>query len=521
MSMTSDANAVADAGEKAAPVFVPPSELPTLGIYQKGVSGRWRRVKSTILALVLGGFYLLPWLRWDRGPELTNQAVLFNFATARSYVFGLVFRPEDLYLLTLVLLSGAFGLFLTNSIVGRVWCGFTCPQTLWADLFFMIERWIEGDRNVRLREDTGHRTSAGRWRRMVKNVVWGLVALITGLTIISYFTDAYRLWGGFFTGDLSVVTGLMVAVFSILTFALAGYAREKVCLHMCPWPRFQSAMLDIDTQVVAYQDWRGEPRGKKAKKRRAQAESSGLADHDAAEAELGDCVDCGLCVAVCPTGIDIRDGLQLGCIGCALCVDACHGVMKKLDRETDLIRFISDRDLAQAAIDKGKHVDPALAEAIKHKRPRVRVIGFGAMFLITLMVFVAVLATRGGSNLTIAPVRSPPFIMMSDGSIRNVYGINLTIRDAIPDGAVLAIEGLGDAIMVRRQDAGAGQSSEPVLAPDELSQGDIRTRLLVTVPRDQVPSGRTPITVVLRDHLDGHEINRHGTYFWAPETAQP
>ncbi|MBV6658925.1 MAG: cytochrome c oxidase accessory protein CcoG, partial [Devosiaceae bacterium] len=276
-------------------------------VFQKSVSGPFRRLKSAILLAMFAGFYGLAWVPWERAGDTPNQAFLMSFAEGKFYAGPLTFWPQDLFLLTLVLLFSAFGLFFTNTIVGRVWCGFTCPQTLWTDTFQFVERFFEGDRNEQIRRAREGNTAPNLIRKIGKHATWLAIAFLTGLTLIGYFNGTLRT----FTEVPTVTVMVLVGVFTVLTFLLAGFAREKVCLYMCPWPRFQSAMLDPDTKIVTYHAWRGEPRGKAKKK--------------AGGEPLGDCVDCSLCVNVCPTGVDIRNGLQLGCIGCGLCADACDG----------------------------------------------------------------------------------------------------------------------------------------------------------------------------------------------------
>ena len=265
-------------------------------VHQQSVSGLFRRIKSAILIVLAIGFYGAAWIPWERAGDTPDQAFLMSFTEGKFYALSMTFWPQDMFLLTLLLLFSAFGLFFTNTIVGRVWCGFTCPQTLWTDGFMMVERLFEGDRNQQLKRIKEGLTAENLARKIGKHSTWLMIGLVTGLTLISYFAGTINTFVGVPTFTASIPTFVMVLVFTALTYLLAGFAREKVCLYMCPWPRFQSAMLDPDTKVVTYHAFRGEPRGK-AKKKGPDA------------APMGDCVDCNLCVNVCPTGVDIRNGL--------------------------------------------------------------------------------------------------------------------------------------------------------------------------------------------------------------------
>ena len=275
-------------------------------VYPKSVTGPVRRFKWAVLIGCLGLYYLLPWLRWERGVKQPNQAVLLDISRERFYFFNLEFWPQDIYYLTGLLIMGAVALFLVTSLAGRVWCGYTCPQTVWTDLFMWVERLIEGDRNERMKRDAAPLTLNSAARKAAKHILWLGIAFWTGGAWIMYYVDAPTVTVQFWTGVASTEVYFFTFLFTATTYLLAGWAREQVCTYMCPWPRFQSAMLDEHSLTVTYQGWRGEPRTRG--KRAANA------------VPAGDCVDCGACVTVCPTGIDIRDGIQLECINCGLCI---------------------------------------------------------------------------------------------------------------------------------------------------------------------------------------------------------
>ncbi len=318
-------------------------------VYPKSVHGPVRRFKWAVLIVCLAIYYLLPWLRWHRGVNQPDQAVLLSIWHERFYFFDLKFWPQDIYYLTGLLIMGAVGLFLVTSLLGRVWCGYTCPQTVWTDLFMWIEHLVEGDRNERMKRDAGPLTFDSAWRKVVKHGTWLGIAFWTGGAWIMYYVDAPTVTVEFWTGTASKEVYFFTALFTATTYLLAGWAREQVCTYMCPWPRFQSAMLDEQSLTVTYQGWRGEPR---LRGRR----------HD--DTQAGDCIDCGACVTACPTGIDIRDGIQLECINCGLCVDACNHVMERTGRPKWLITWDTLAD--QAAKAEGRHGDVQIPASAHH-----------------------------------------------------------------------------------------------------------------------------------------------------------
>ncbi|MDF1728494.1 MAG: cytochrome c oxidase accessory protein CcoG [Sulfitobacter sp.] len=416
-------------------------------IFPRRVSGFFRRMKWWIMFLTLGVYYLTPWIRWDRGPNLPDQAVLIDLANRRFYFFWIEIWPHEFYFVAGLLIMAGLGLFLFTSALGRVWCGYTCPQTVWTDLFILVERWIEGDRNARLRLHKA-KWSAHKWRlRLTKWLVWLLIAVATGGAWVFYFTDAPALLRDLFALQAHPVAYITIAILTATTFVFGGFMREQVCIYMCPWPRIQAAMMDSDTITVAYREWRGEPRGKGNVRKRdkaaalraereAQATGPGAARYaptpypnralqvggapklSAEIEEHGDCIDCMACVNVCPMGIDIRDGQQMECITCALCIDACDDVMAKIGKPRGLIDYL-------ALSDEPKERAGETGKPVWQHIFRPRTILYTALWSLIGVGLVYALFVRSDIELTVSPVRNPTYVVQSDGSVRNIYDVRL------------------------------------------------------------------------------------------------
>ena len=371
-------------------------------VFPRRVSGWFRNLKWVIMAVTLGIYYLTPWIRWDRGPEMPDQAVLIDLAGRRFYFFWIEIWPHEFYFIAGLLIMAGLGLFLFTSALGRVWCGYACPQTVWTDLFILTERWVEGDRNARVRLFNAPWSLRKARLRGTKWVIWLLIGLATGGAWVFYFADAPTLLADLVTGQAHPVAYTTMAILTLTTFFMGGVAREQVCIYACPWPRIQAAMMDEDTITIGYREWRGEPRGK------ARIEGA------------GDCIDCMACVNVCPMGIDIRDGQQMECITCGLCIDACDDVMAKIGKPRGLIDYFALKD--EPAERAG--TAPVPVPVMKHiLRPRTilytslwALVGFGLMFALFI---------RPEIDLTVAAVRNPIYITQSDGTIRNVYDVRL------------------------------------------------------------------------------------------------
>ena len=527
-------------------------------IFPRRVSGFFRRLKWWIMAITLGIYYLVPWIRWDRGPNLPDQAVLVDLAGRRFYFFWIEIWPHEFYFVAGLLIMAGLGLFLFTSALGRVWCGYACPQTVWTDLFLLVERWIEGDRNARLRLYKAP-WDARKWRlRLTKWVTWLLIAVATGGAWVFYFADAPTLAAQIFTLSAPAVAYITIGILTATTFVFGGFMREQVCIYACPWPRIQGAMMDEGTLTVGYRDWRGEPRGKGGAKRQAVAEEVGDASEvryglgaskDVAAPrtsrsgeELGDCIDCMACVNVCPMGIDIREGQQMECITCALCIDACDEVMAKIGRPRGLIDYLAlddrppilpgehapvrpmgtednDRgadtgvpaptaaartdvssDATASAPVAGATAAAPNAAAAPFVTPnsrdwtpkpvwkhvlRLRTIIYTVLWASIGAALIFALFIRADVEMTVAPVRNPTFVTLSDGSIRNTYDIRLRnklgeARDfqlslsALDDSASvldIALEGVaGDTVEVPA-DSTMLQRVYVVAEPDDVAAG--------------------------------------------------
>jgi len=377
-----------------------PLYAPREPIFPRRVKGYYRNLKWWVMAVTLGIYYLTPWIRWDRGPNLPDQAVLIDMANRRFYFFWIEIWPHEFYFVAGLLIMAGLGLFLFTSALGRVWCGYTCPQTVWTDLFILVERWIEGDRNARVRLWNADWSGRKIRLRVTKWTVWLLISLATGGAWVFYFADAPTLAVSLATLSAPPIAWATIGILTATTFVFGGFMREQVCNYMCPWPRIQAAMMDPETLTVAYREWRGEPRGKK------RVEGA------------GDCIDCMACVNVCPAGIDIRDGQQMECITCALCIDACDDVMDRIGKPRGLIDYLALSDQEEEA--NGKPAKPIWRHVL-----RVRTMLYTFLWSLIGVGLVFALFVRADIEMTVAPVRNPTFVTLSDGTIRNIYDIRL------------------------------------------------------------------------------------------------
>ncbi len=369
-------------------------------IFPKRVKGNFRTLKWWLMAVMLGIYYITPWLRWDRGPALPDQAVLLDLANRRFFFFMIEIWPQEFYFVAGLLIMAGLGLFLFTSAAGRVWCGYACPQTVWTDLYILVERWVEGDRNARIRLFRQKWDAEKIRKTAIKWTLWFLIGLATGGAWIFYFTDAPTLARDLVTGNAHPIAYTTMFILTATTFAFGGFAREQICIYACPWPRIQAAMMDEDTLTIGYREWRGEPRGK-----------PGVAGN-------GDCIDCMACVNVCPMGIDIRNGQQLACITCGLCIDACDEMMDKVGKPRGLISYLALTDetrerAGQPPKSVWKHVF------------RPRTVLYTVLWSAVGIGLVVALFLRSPIDVNVTPVRNPEYVVLSDGAIRNTYDLRL------------------------------------------------------------------------------------------------
>ena len=377
----------------------------------QGVFANWRWAMVWLTQLV---FYGLPWLQWGE-----RQMVLFDLGARRFYLFGLVLYPQDFIYLTGLLIISALSLFLFTAVAGRLWCGFACPQTVYTEIFLWIEHRIEGDRSARLRLDNGGWTAEKLWKKSAKQSAWIAVSLWTGFTFVGYFVPIRQLGA-----ELLALHGpwqmFWVLFYGFATYGNAGFLREQVCKYMCPYARFQSAMFDKDTLIVTYDTQRGEPRGARSKK------------VDPKAAGLGDCIDCSLCVQVCPVGIDIRNGLQYECIGCGLCVDACNSVMDKVGAPRGLIRYATPNGMASRW---------STAQMLRRvARPRV-LIYVGALVVLSVAL-VASMALRTPLKVDVVSDRAVLARIVSGGQLENLYRLQIMNATEAPQRYRISASGL-------------------------------------------------------------------------------
>jgi len=427
-------------------------------IHAREVNGTFDRLRDGAVVLLLGIYYFTPWLTWD-----DRQAVLFDLPARKFYIFGLTFWPQDFIFMAWLLVIAGISLFFFTALAGRVWCGYACPQTVWTSAFVWMERWTEGDRSKRIKLDKSPWTLEKILRRTLKQTLWISFALWTGFTFVGYYTPIMELGGRIAAWSLGGWETFWVLFYSFATYGNGGIMREQVCKYMCPYARFQSAMFDRDTLVVSYDTARGEPRGGRSRK---NADSKG---------QLGDCIDCTMCVQVCPVGIDIRDGMQYECIACAACVDACDGVMDKMKYPRGLVRYTTENAL----------------EGKKSRIVRPRTVLYGTALVLLVVGLIAALSNRQELRMDVLRDRNALYRELSNGNIENVYTLKVVNKGESDHQLTLEVTGL-PGLRVELD------PPQPVAAAGEMTAIAAR----VQADPDEAGSGGNNVLFEIRSTLD-------------------
>ncbi len=448
-------------------------------VYPRAVTGRFRNWRVALVIATQVVFYGLPWLEWNG-----RQAVLFELAARKFYIFGIVFWPQDVIYLSVLLILSAFSLFLFTAVAGRVWCGFACPQTVYTEIFLWIERKFEGDRVARMNLDAAPWSARKFARKAGKHAAWIALALWTGYTFVGYFTPIRDLGVRITTWELGGWETFWVFFYAFATYGNAGWMREQVCKYMCPYARFQSVMFDRDTLIIAYDTKRGEPRGARSRK------------VDRKEAGLGDCIDCKICVQVCPTGIDIRQGLQYECIGCAACIDGCDKVMDKMGYPRGLIRYASSNSLA-AGLDRRQMWKRVL-------RPRTLV--YTSILLAVAVAAGVSLALKNPLKADVARDRGALAREASPGVIENVYRVQIMNTAEKPRRFSITAEGLPGLAV-----AGVEQPVDVEAASAKL------VPLRLQAPAEAGAPGSHKVELVIEAVDDPRVVRRENTTFIFPK----
>jgi cytochrome c oxidase accessory protein FixG len=443
-------------------------------IYPRAVTGKFATARWSFVLLTQLVFYGTPWLTWN-----ARQAVLFDLASRKFYIFGLVFWPQDIVYLTALLIICAYSLFLFTAVAGRLWCGYACPQTVYTELFMWIERHVEGDRMARMKLDAKPMTARKLGLKTVKHAIWIALGLWTGFTFVGYFTPIKTLWQETFSAGLGPWEGFWILFYGFATYGNAGWMREQVCKYMCPYARFQGVMFDPDTLVITYDRERGDPRGSRSR----------AVDHKAKG--LGDCVDCGICVQVCPTGIDIRNGLQYECIGCGACIDGCNQVMDKMGYPTGLIRYSTENAL-------NKHYP---TDRIARRMFRPRVLVYGGILLVVVAVALATLYSRVPVKVDVIRDRANTLREGDDPVVENIYRLQIMNTDETPREFSITVAGLKEMKLVSETQpirlAGASNRMVPVrvrVEREHAAKGSNRIEFTIEA-REAGSTGGSPLVI--------------------------
>ena len=444
-------------------------------IYVREIQGVFQKLRTWTLWALMLAYFGVAWISIDG-----QQLVYFDLPARQFHIFGITFWPQDFVLLSWALIICAFGLFTITNLAGRIWCGYTCPQSAWSFIYMWVEEKVEGTRSQRMKLDKEPMSGSKFSKKAVKHIIWLFIAFWTGLTFVGYFSPIRELVPELLTlGDVNGWAIFWMGFFTVATYVNAGWMREQVCIYMCPYARFQSVMYDSDTLAVSYDFNRGEPRGKGSRK-------------EAAASDKGDCVDCSMCVQVCPTGIDIRDGLQYQCIGCALCVDACDSIMEKINKPKGLIRYTTENELAGGKL----HVF------------RSRFFGY-SFALITMMTLLAyAVFSRTPFELDIERDRGRLYQVTVNDTITNAYTLKLMNMSNEPHEYLISVEGLNGVNIIGKTD----------WALDVNQLKEVTLNLEIDPEVTKTKASKTDIEFVITDATTGEEVTREESRFIAPRT---
>lgn len=429
-------------------------------LFPQNVKGRFRNLKTILNTFFLSIYLLAPFLRFDRGLGTPDQAILVDFPNNKFYFFFIEIWPQETYYLAGILIIAAIALFFVTSLFGRIWCGYACLQTVWTDIFIAIERFFQGERNQRILLDR-KKSFEKFYKKFLTHFSWILIGIVTGFGFASYFTDSFELVKNFSNLDFNFSISCWILGIAASTYLMAGLAREQVCTFVCPYSRFQSAMFDENTLIITYDEKRGEKRGKLKKGESFE--------------NRGDCIDCKQCVVVCPTGIDIRDGLQMECIACGLCIDACDNIMEKVDRPKGLIRYDTEKNLA----------NPSPRNQFKLLKPRT--IYYSIILTIVCGFMAFSLLSKPILETDVIPDRNPLFVKLSNGDIRNGYIIKIINKTHEARNFTLTIDSPIQASLRIRSHGEVSINNLPVAAN---SVGTFK--IYTTLPRSIIENSAQP-----------------------------
>jgi len=446
-------------------------------IYVREILGYFQSLRTYTLWALMLAYYGAVWFNWEG-----RQAIYFDLPARQFHILGVTFWPQDFMLLSWALIISAFALFTVTNLAGRLWCGYTCPQSAWSFLFMWVEEKAEGTRNQRIKLDKEPMSATKFRKKAIKHGAWIFIAFMTGLTFVGYFSPIRELVPSLLQFEVGGWAAFWIGMFTVGTYVNAGWMREQVCIYMCPYARFQSVMYDSDTLAVSYDVNRGEPRGKRSKK----AKEAGNTE------QLGDCVDCSLCVQVCPTGIDIRDGMQYQCIGCALCIDACDSIMDKLNKPRGLVRYTTENEL----------------EGQKTHFFRPRLVGYAVVLSVMIGAFAYAMITRTPFELDIERDRSSLYQMTVNDTIQNAYTLKMMNMSQQPHTYELRVEGQEGLSMdvTNLYDLNVNEMKE------------ISLNLELDPEATKLTSSKMNIEFVIIDTATGEEIAREESRFIAPRS---